>query len=322
MAKYYISTDGGGTKLNTVCFDDEFNLVSQSRSGAVNPRFTDISVIEQNMREGIDKCLSNTGIKQIEHLYITMPGPASLYERILREYCDLNGHTVFSEGYACLIAGVHKVRGIVALSGTGSGVFYIQDMANIRSIGGWGALFGDEGSGYEIGATALRVAQYAVDGRGKNTLLVELIKSQFSLQNLHDIVSLVYGKTDYRSIISSICLTVCKAAEMGDTVSANIMKSAGHSQGHMVNTLIRKHTIPEDLPIVVSGSVWRYNRPMYDAFSQFVHKENPGFKIYKPCFEPVISGIVQKAFDIYGSMNIVILENIQKNFADYIYERY
>jgi len=322
MAKYYISTDGGGTKLFTVLFDNQFNLISQSKSGAVNPRFTDISVIEYNMREGIEKCLAGTGITQIEHLYITMPGPNKLYESILRENCELNGYTVFSEGYACLISGLFERQGVVALSGTGSGVFYIKDNANISSIGGWGALFGDEGSGYEIGAVGIRAAQHAFDGRGNKTLLEEMIQSQFSFNNLSEIVSYTYGKKDYRNIIASICLTVCKAAEMGDAVSVDIMKSAGRAQGLMLNTMIRKHNIPCILPVVVSGSVWRYNINMYNSFCEYVHAEFPCYKIYKPLFEPVISGIIQSAFILHGEIDKNLLLKLEKEFSDYIYEKH
>ncbi|MHB1153205.1 MAG: BadF/BadG/BcrA/BcrD ATPase family protein [Eubacteriales bacterium] len=321
MPKYYISADGGGTKLFSVLFDDQFNLISQSKSGAVNPSFTDLSEIENNMRDSIENCLAGTGITQIDHLYITMPGPSKLYEHILKKSCTLNGFTNFTEGYACLISGLFERRGIVALSGTGSGVFYVDGNKNISSIGGWGALFGDEGSGYEIGAAGIRAAQHAVDGRGKDTLLVEMIKAQFSFKNLHDIVSYTYSKNSYRNIISSVCLTVCKAAQMGDIASIDIMKAAGRAQGLMLNTIIRKNITPFDLSVVVSGSVWRYNPYMYDSFCDYVHAEYPCYKINKPQFEPVISGIIQKAFDLYGEIDNNISSKLRKEFAGYIYEK-
>lgn len=321
MPKYYISADGGGTKLFSVLFDDQLNLISQSKSGAVNPCFTDISEIEDNMRDSIENCLAGTGITQIDHLYITMPGPSKLYEQLLRKRCNLNGFTSFTEGYACLISGLFERQGFVALSGTGSGVFYVEDNKNISSIGGWGALFGDEGSGYEIGAAGIRAAQHAVDGRGKDTLLVEMIKAQFSFKNLHEIVSYTYSKNNYRTTVSSVCLIVCKAAEMGDIISIDIMKAAGCAQGLMLNTIIRKNKTLYGLPVVVSGSVWRYNPYMYNSFCDYVHAEYPFYKINKPRFEPVISGIIQKAFDLYGIIDNNISSKLEKEFAGYVYEK-
>lgn len=320
MPKYYISADGGGTKLISVLFDDDLNCLSNSKSGAVNPYFTDISQIEKNMRSGIESCLGDTEITQIERLYITMPGPAKMYDDILRSRCRLTDSMSFSEGYACLISGLFKSQGLVALSGTGSGVFYIRERKNITSIGGWGALFGDEGSGYEIGAAGIRAAQHAADGRGKETTLVEMIKSQFSFQNLNEIVSYVYGNNNYRGIISSVCLTVCKAAEAGDTVSVGIMKEAGRSQGLMMNTMIKKHHIPCSIPIVVGGSVWRRNSHMFEAFLEYVHSENPCFHIYKPHFDPVMSGVIQMILDSGVEVDNSIISKLDHNFAGYIFE--
>jgi N-acetylglucosamine kinase-like BadF-type ATPase len=321
MSKYYISADGGGTKLLAVMFDERLNLISQSKSGAVNPCFTDISDIERNMRSSIDCCLAKTGVTQIEHLYITMPGPHELYERIIRERCTLGGCTGFSEGYACITSGLLQHRGIAALAGTGSGLFCVDGNKTICSIGGWGALFGDEGSGYEIGAAGIRAAQYAIDGRGKDTLLVEMIKTQFGFKNLQDIVSYTYRKNDYRNTISSVCLAVCNAAAQGDSAAIDIMKAAGRAQGLMFNTLVHKNNLPCSLPVVVSGSVWRHNPNMFDEFCSYIHAGYPGFTICKPRFEPVISGAVQTAFDLYGGIDDNISAKLNTEFAGYIYEK-
>ena len=35
--KYYMSVDGGGTKLAAVLYDDAFRLVGYGRGGSVNP---------------------------------------------------------------------------------------------------------------------------------------------------------------------------------------------------------------------------------------------------------------------------------------------
>lgn len=321
MPKYYISADGGGTKLHSVLFDDSLNLISKSKSGAVNPNFTEAETIESNMRDGIVQCLTGTGVDHIERLFITMPGPHKMYENILRQYCTLDGCSIFSEGYAGITSGLFERRGIVALSGTGSGMFYMDGNRTACSLGGWGALFGDEGSGYEIGTAGIRAAQFAYDGRGKETLLVQMIISKFGLRNLHDIVGYTYRRKDYRSVISSVCLCVCDAAAQGDGAAIEIMKAAGRAQGLMFNTLVRKNNLSCSIPAVVSGSVWKYNPYMFDEFCDYVRAENPGFVIKKPYFEPVISGVVETAFDLYGSIDNNISKKLFGEFSDYIYEK-
>jgi N-acetylglucosamine kinase len=59
--------------------------------------------------------------------------------------------------------------GAVLIAGTGA-VAYARDADGCSArAGGWGPLFGDEGSGYWIGCEALRAAARALDGRGPQT---------------------------------------------------------------------------------------------------------------------------------------------------------
>ena len=80
----------------------------------------------------------------------------------------VGGHALYGEGETALAA-AGAAYGIVAQAGTGSDAFLVQPGGQM-SIGGWGYIFGDEGSGYDIGERTLRAAIHAFDGRGPKTL--------------------------------------------------------------------------------------------------------------------------------------------------------
>jgi N-acetylglucosamine kinase-like BadF-type ATPase len=63
--------------------------------------------------------------------------------------------------------------GIVAVAGTGSVTVGIGDDGEVVKVGGWGPIYGNEGSAQWIGREGLRAAARAADGRGPSTLLVE-----------------------------------------------------------------------------------------------------------------------------------------------------
>lgn len=57
--KFYLSVDGGGTKLHTLLFDSELRPVGTGVSGAINPNFVPMELIEQHMTDSIDQALGS-----------------------------------------------------------------------------------------------------------------------------------------------------------------------------------------------------------------------------------------------------------------------
>ena len=77
--------------------------------------------------------------------------------------CESDAHV------ACL--GAHEGRdGAILIAGTGS-CGYLLDHGRGRSIGGWGPLISDQGSGARLGMAAVRAAVAADDGIGEASAL-------------------------------------------------------------------------------------------------------------------------------------------------------
>jgi N-acetylglucosamine kinase-like BadF-type ATPase len=75
-----------------------------------------------------------------------------------------------------LRAGLPEGDGLVLIAGTGS-IAYAEIAAQTFRAGGYGYLLGDKGSGYAIGAAALRHLFAAMEiGSGQNAMLAELAK--------------------------------------------------------------------------------------------------------------------------------------------------
>lgn len=317
--KYYVCADGGGTKLLALLFDESFKLLSTAKGGAMNQLFSDPAEVEASIYAAASALLEGQSVDEIETVFISMAGPAHIFIAALRKLCRVVGEKHFSEGYACLCAGLLKTRGVLALSGTGADVFRQDGERILRTIGGWGALFGDEGSGYYIGAAAIRAAQFAFDGRGEKTALTDTIIEDYKLKDLHEIVGLTYSTRDYRRVICKACLSCLRAAAMGDEAAISIMRDAGHQLALMTTTLFRTDDIPTDTDICVSGSVWRNNLYMYEAFKAEVNAALPDAQISKPIFEPVVGGAAHLALQSMSRDDAKTL--LLQSFKDYIYEK-
>ena len=76
---------------------------------------------------------------------------------------------VHHDAYTAWFGATLGRAGGVVMAGTGSSVFMVDRMGAELLIGGYGALFGDEGSGSDLGREFLRAAVAAEDGYGQAT---------------------------------------------------------------------------------------------------------------------------------------------------------
>lgn len=205
--RYYISADGGGTKLVSVLFDENFRLRGVGLGGAVNLNFSSRCQVRRHMEESIGECLKEVRPRSLEGVYFAGPGPVDLYEEVLGGMTETPPVRRLAEGAACVYAGLLKDSGIAAIAGTGSSVFCIEKGECKRLIGGWGSLVGDEGSGYDIGRMGIRAAIGAYEGREPETLIRKLLYDTFGVQDMRQMVPVIYSD-NYRQVISGVCRLV------------------------------------------------------------------------------------------------------------------
>jgi N-acetylglucosamine kinase-like BadF-type ATPase len=123
--------------------------------------------------------------------------------------------------------------GILLVAGTGSIGLARRGGGALERVGGWGALLGDEGSGYHLGLAGLRAAVRAVEGRGPGSELVESIPEGLGLgsfggggggEALREI--LIWSEGAGKSGIAALAPMVVAAADRGDVVAESIVMHA------------------------------------------------------------------------------------------------
>ena len=74
MRKYYLTADGGGSKLKVILYDDEFNIVRTGRVEGVNTLFKPVEMVRENVERMMAELLGGDD----EHEPITHIDGASL----------------------------------------------------------------------------------------------------------------------------------------------------------------------------------------------------------------------------------------------------
>ena len=82
--------------------------------------------------------------------------------------------------------------GVNIVAGTGS-IGYGEFEGRSARAGGWGELFGDEGSAYWVARQALTLFSQMSDARADQGPLYELLRQHFKVGNDLDVCAAVYG---------------------------------------------------------------------------------------------------------------------------------
>jgi N-acetylglucosamine kinase-like BadF-type ATPase len=145
--------------------------------------------------------------------------------------------------------------GVALIAGTGSIAMGRDAQGTTARVGGWGHIFGDEGSGYSIGCAALRHAACAADGRGRATDLLDSILRHWSLNAPELLLARVYQSFD-KTAIAALAPLVLALARDGDPLARRIEMRAARELALAVTTIARRLCFtPGPLPLAFGGGL-------------------------------------------------------------------
>jgi N-acetylglucosamine kinase-like BadF-type ATPase len=172
------------------------------------------------------------------------------------------------------------VRGAVVAAGTGVVTLGVGRTRVVR-IDGWGNIMGDAGSGYWIGREGLDAAMRAYDGRGSQTLLLDLLRERWPDPE----TAYVQLQSDPArvSVVASFAEQVARMANE-DATAARICLNAARELSHSARVAIARVADSglAEAPVVSAiGGVFR-SRLIRERFDELVLEVVPDARIVQP----------------------------------------
>ena len=317
--KYWFAADCGGTKAAAILYDEDFVRRGVCVTGSVRQNTTSEALAAAHTRTLVE----TLGLKGL-----TLEEAAGAVDprvmRAVKESCTVLRQGVSGEAELGLAAAGIFGDGMLALCGTGATVFAKVGKKTLVA-GGYGAAVADEGSGYYVGREGLIAAIRDSEGRGAPTALTDLLPAHLGFpggRSLRDAVFSVYGKTDMSpaASVAGCAPVVIEAARRGDPVSVRILTEAGGLIAAQLRYLIRRNGLPENLPLTVSGSMWRNNPVMFRAFCDTLFPGEGEARVILPRLEPVLGVPARQMYEKEGEFTGESVKRLLSQFPEFEYD--
>jgi N-acetylglucosamine kinase-like BadF-type ATPase len=300
----FLGIDGGGTKTAFALIDSSGRVLARAHQTSSDYYRLGVEAVTQTLADGVDDICRTAGISvdEIDFTVVGMPG----YGEVSADLATLDsvplkvlGHDryVCVNDMVCGWAGsLGATDGINVVGGTGSMTYGERQGFGVR-VGGWGELFGDEGSGYWIATQGLNAFARMSDGRLPRGPLYDVLRERTGIDHDLDLIGLVL--TDWqkeRTRIADLSSAVAEAASAGDTVAARILGDAGAEFAGLVDaTRLQLGYEPGDeVAVSYSGGVFR-SELVLAAFGTALEHLYAGYDLRTPRYEPDIGAALYAA---------------------------
>ncbi|GLY29036.1 BadF/BadG/BcrA/BcrD ATPase family protein [Kineosporia sp. NBRC 101731] len=321
--RLFLGIDGGGTKTALCLADDEGTVLAGSRIGSVYSvgpdRLTHLATL---LHEGMAAICRTAEVspQDITFVFLGLPGfgedkaDVPIIEGLPRSVLGHDRYRCDNDtvcGWAGSLAGAD---GINVISGTGSITYGRRGGQGVR-VGGWGEVFGDEGSGYWLGVRALQIFSQMSDGRAEPGPLLTILREHLNLDDDLDLVGLVINEWNAdRTRIAALSRPLVEAARAGDRAAQSLIAEAGTELARLVTTTARRlgFTAREKFPVSYSGGVLG----VHEVFEAFAHALEPvDCELRTPILSPVLGAVLHAAQLSGHPMTPAALENLRRSGA-------
>src|SRR4051812_35495115 len=222
----FLGVDAGGTKTALCLITGGGEVIGTVETGSLYYLSEGIELVGRVLSDGIAQICEVAGVsaQQIDRAFMGLPS----YGEVSSDIPVLDalprgvlGHDRYEcdNDMVCAWAGsLAAADGINVIAGTGS-IAYGEHVGRRARVGGWGELFGDEGSGYWIATEGLRAFAKMSDGRLPPGPLHRLLEEHLQLERDLDLVGVILDRWNGdRRRIAALSTVVAAAAEQEDRI--------------------------------------------------------------------------------------------------------
>ena len=266
--KLFAGYDGGGTKTACVLTDETGRILGSGLGGPSNYLYCGREVAAQSVRTSTARAFADAGLppQRLDTAYMASAAilirHGDAHVPFFRTCIDADH--VLCESDICNIrfGAVRERPAVITIAGTGAITYICSNEGDLR-VGGWGPLLGDEGSGYDLGLQALKLACRMYDGREPaEPVFMEAMFRHYDTATPGELLRKL-NRDDTRSAVAGAAKAVFALYDRGSPTAAALLEGCAEELALSVRTAIRRDGGTREYPLILSGGLVREESPLY-----------------------------------------------------------
>ncbi|HET9319598.1 MAG TPA: BadF/BadG/BcrA/BcrD ATPase family protein [Bryobacteraceae bacterium] len=294
----FLGVDGGQSSTEALIGDDAGRVLGTGLGGPCNhvgaaegreklARAVGESVALAAKQAGFD-----ASQMQFEAACFGMSGGPDDKQVILGEILRARKLVVTHDALIALSGATGGEPGVVTIAGTGSIAFGRNAAGETARAGGWGFLFGDEGSGFDIARQALRAALRFEEGWGPQTSLHRALLDFAGAADANELMHRLYTREWPKPRVAALAKLVETEALASDAVARDILLNAAQQLATLAVSVRRRLFQPGEATMVCYiGGVFRTGM-LLERYRQLVELED-GTWCAPPRYNPAAGALLE-----------------------------
>jgi len=294
----FLGVDGGQTGTSALIGDESGRVLGAggggpcNHAGAVEGRQKLVRAVSDSVAAACAEAGLDPRAVRFAAACFGMSGGPEDKQAILRQILPADVVVVTDDAVIALAGATAGEPGIVTIAGTGSIAFGRNAAGRTARTGGWGYIFGDEGSGFDIARQALRAALRAEEGWGPPTALVRALLAATGSPDANGALHRFYTPDWPRSRVAALAPLVDEAAMAGDAVAHDILHNAGQQLAVLTAAVRQQLWKPgEPARVAWTGGVFR-SRILLERYRCLVDLED-GNRAGPPEYNPAAGALIE-----------------------------
>ena len=220
---YTLGIEGGGTKTTWALIDAAGTVVREGKTTAGNVSHLDDAQLAAMLGSIHAEAGLEVGAVGGAFAGCHLEPERKRVEVILRQLWPELGEVKIGEDTMSAFAGAHgRGDGLIVIAGTGSNVQGHKG-GRWEKAGGWGSLFGDPGSAYDISRSAMVAAYLHFDKTQEVTALGHGFLRRTGQNTMAEMVQPLLECAPNKTQVAAFCPVVLEAAKAGDKLAKEVI---------------------------------------------------------------------------------------------------
>jgi N-acetylglucosamine kinase-like BadF-type ATPase len=298
MSQYFLGVDGGQSSTTAVIGDETGRVLGIGHAGPCNHVASSegkakfVEAIEGSLDAARSHAgLNSEGLRFASACLGFSGGPADK-ESLVDEMIASDRMIVTHDALIALSGATACKPGVLVIAGTGSIAFGRNSKGQTARAGGWGFMFGDEGSAFYITRQALRAALRSEEDWGPPTALRSILLQATHSTGVNQLLHRLYTPEFPRPRIAALAKLVDQAAENGDATAQNILNEAAQQLAILAAAVREQLFQPaETVCVSYAGGVFR-SRILLERFQLLVQMGGTN-QVSPPAYGPAAGALLE-----------------------------